>query len=296
VKMLLRPRLLAASDRLGKVSAALFRAPKIATVVVLLSLIVAVSAPAIAPHSFTEADLLVRERPPALMKSGSFDYVLGTDRQGRDILSRIIGGTRISLAVAALSVFLGCIVGTTLGLVAGYRGGWVDALIMRSVDVMLAFPSVLIALILSVTIGPSFWGVVCVVGLILWSHYARLVRGEVIAWKQRDFVSLARITGCSDARIILVHLLPNVMNSVVVLSTLQVGWAIVAEASLSFLGAGIPPPTPTWGGMLAEGRNYLETLWWISVFPGAAMMLVVLSFNMFGNWLRDAFDPKMQQL
>ena len=161
---------------------------------------------------------------------------------------------------------------------------------------MLAFPSVLIALILSVTIGPSFWGVVCVVGLILWSHYARLVRGEVIAWKQRDFVSLARITGCSDARIILVHLLPNVMNSVVVLSTLQVGWAIVAEASLSFLGAGIPPPTPTWGGMLAEGRNYLETLWWISVFPGAAMMLVVLSFNMFGNWLRDVFDPKMQQI
>jgi peptide/nickel transport system permease protein len=187
-------------------------------------------------------------------------------------------------------------VGTSLGLLAGYRGGWVDALIMRSVDVMLAFPSILMALILAVTVGPSFWMVVVVLGFILWARYARLVRGEVLAWKQRDFVALARMAGCSALRILLKHLFPNVVNSVVVLSTLQIGWTIVVEASLSFLGAGIPPPAPTWGGMVAEGRKYIDTLWWVSVFPGIAIMLVVLSFNMFGDWLRDMLDPKLRQL
>jgi peptide/nickel transport system permease protein len=266
------------------------------TAIVFLTLVVAIFAPALAPHSAVDADLRARGKPPLFLEGGEADHLLGTDRQGRDILSRIIVGTRISLSVAALSILVGGVVGTGLGLLAGYRGGWVDALIMRTVDLTLAFPSILLALIFAVTMNPSFWVVVAVLGFILWARYARLVRGEVLAWKQLDFVALARMAGCSLWRIIGRHLLPNVVNSVVVLSTLQVGWAIVVEASLSFLGAGIPPPAPTWGGMVSEGRKYLETLWWVSVFPGVAIMLVVLSFNMFGDWLRDILDPKLRQL
>jgi peptide/nickel transport system permease protein len=198
--------------------------------------------------------------------------------------------------VAALSILVGGTIGTSLGLLAGYRGGWVDALIMRMVDLSLAFPSILLALIFAVTVGASFWVVVAVLGFILWARYARLVRGEVLTWKQLDFVSLARMAGCSSLRIIATHLLPNVANSIIVLSTLQVGWAIVVEASLSFLGAGIPAPAPTWGGMVSEGRKYVDSLWWVSVFPGVAIMLVVLSFNLFGDWLRDVLDPKLRQL
>jgi peptide/nickel transport system permease protein len=280
----------------GKRLAVLKRAPKLPTAIVLVSVLVAVLAPMIAPHSAIDSDLRARGLAPAFIDGGSSEYPLGTDRQGRDILSRIIVGTRISLSVAALSILVGGVVGTSLGLLAGYRGGWVDALIMRVVDLSLAFPSILLALIFAVTMKPSFWVVVAVLGFILWARYARLVRGEVLAWKQLDFVALARMAGCSSLRIIATHLLPNVANSVVVLSTLQVGWAIVVEASLSFLGAGIPPPTPTWGGMVSEGRKYLETLWWMSVFPGVAIMLVVLSFNMFGDWLRDILDPKLRQL
>jgi peptide/nickel transport system permease protein len=164
---------------------------------------------------------------------------------------------------------------------------------MRSVDVSLAFPSLLLALIFAVTVGPSFWVVVAVLVLLIWARYARLLRGEVLSWKQRDFVASARVAGASSTRIMFVHILPNVASSVVVLSTLQVGWAILVEASLSFLGAGVPPPTPTWGGMVSDGRNYVDTLWWISVFPGLAVMLVVLAFNLLGDWLRDVLDPRI---
>lgn len=166
----------------------------------ILTLLVAIFAPVIAPHSAIDADLRARGMPPVVFEGGSWEHVLGTDRQGRDILSRILVGTRISLSVAALSILIGGVVGTSLGLLAGYRGGWVDALIMRSVDIMLAFPSILMALILAVTIGPSFWMVVVVLGFILWARYARLVRGEVLAWKERDFVALARMAGCSSLR------------------------------------------------------------------------------------------------
>ena len=280
----------------GSWLAVLKRAPKLPTAIVLLTLVVALFAPMIAPHSAVDADLRARGRPPVFIEEGSREYLLGTDRQGRDILSRIIVGTRISLSVAVLSILVGGGVGTALGLLAGYRGGWVDALIMRTVDLTLAFPSILLALIFAVTVGASFWVVVAVLGFILWARYARLVRGEVLAWKQLDFVALARMAGCSSLRIIMSHLLPNIVNSVVVLSTLQIGWAIVVEASLSFLGAGIPPPAPTWGGMVAEGRKYVDTLWWVSVCPGVAIMLVVLSFNMVGDWLRDVLDPKLRQL
>jgi peptide/nickel transport system permease protein len=290
------PVVMTTSSSWGKRLGVLKRAPKVPLAIVLLSILVAILAPVIAPHSAIDSDLRARGIAPVFIEGGSREYPLGTDRQGRDILSRIIVGTRISLSVAALSILVGGTIGTSLGLLAGYRGGWVDALIMRMVDLSLAFPSILLALIFAVTVGASFWVVVAVLGFILWARYARLVRGEVLTWKQLDFVSLARMAGCSSLRIIATHLLPNVANSIIVLSTLQVGWAIVVEASLSFLGAGIPAPAPTWGGMVSEGRKYVDSLWWVSVFPGVAIMLVVLSFNLFGDWLRVVLDPLLRQL
>jgi len=277
-------------------AAPLAHVPKVSAAIILLSLVVAVFAPLIVPHDPIDINLRERERPPAIVADGRMEYVLGTDRLGRDILSRIIMGARISLSISAMAIICGGLLGTTLGILAGYWGGWVDILVMRTADATLAFPSILIALVFSITVGPGFWVVVAVLGFILWARYARLVRGEVLSIKEREYVALARVAGASTMRIIVIHILPNVVNSLVVLSTLQVGWAIVVEAALSFLGAGIPPPTPTWGGMIADGRRFVDTLWWISFFPGIAIMLVVLAFNSFGDWLRDVLDPKLSQL
>ena len=270
--------------------------PKVPGVILLVIVVMAIFASWIAPHNATRTDLIARELPPAWTEEGSVTNLLGTDRQGRDILSRIIVGSRTSLSIAFLCILLGGLFGTAMGLIAGYRGGWIDALIMRTVDVWLAIPGILIGLILALTLGPGYWMVVMALSVILWARYARLIRGDVLSWKQRDFVALARVAGASSTRIIFVHLLPNVLNSIVVLSTLQVGWAILAIASLSFLGVGVPPPTPSWGGMVSDGRNFIDTLWWMSVFPGIAIMLVVVSFNMLGDWLRDALDPSLRQL
>jgi peptide/nickel transport system permease protein len=281
---------------LGKATRFFSRAPKFPLAVVVLSILIASFAPLLAPFSPSNPDLGVRLQPPVFMEGGTAQHALGTDRQGRDIVSRVIYGTRMSLFVAALSIAFGGVVGTVLGLLAGYFGGWIDAVVMRAVDAMLAFPSIFIALIFVVNVGPSLWVVVGVLALILWSRYARLVRGEVLVWKQRDFIALARVAGCSPIRIMVVHILPNVVNSIIVLSTLQVGWVIIIEAALSFLGAGVPPPTPTWGGMVAGGRHQLDSAWWISVMPGIVIMLVVLAFNLLGDWLRDILDPKLNQL
>jgi len=275
---------------------ALGRAPRLAGLVVALSVVVAVFAGVLTPYDPLAIDPAEGERPPVFTKEGAWTHPLGTDRKGRDILSRVILGTRVSLAVAAGAIAIGGLVGTGLGVLAGWRGGWVEALIMRAADGFLAFPSVLIALVLAVTVGPSFGVVVAVLGLILWARFARLVRGEVLYWKTRDFIGLARVAGAPGPYIVRRHILPNIMNSIVVLATLQVGWAMIVEASLSFLGAGIPPPTPTWGNMVAEGLSFIERAWWISVCPGVAMMLVVLSFNVVGDWIRDSLDPRLRQL
>lgn len=271
-------------------------APKLPLAIIVLALFTTLFADVIVPHSPTQIHMADTRKPPAFLQGGEIRFLLGTDLLGRDVLSRILKGTQVSLAVAGATIAVVGLLGTTLGLVAGYRGGWVDTLIMRTVDAALAFPAILIALVFVVTVGPGFWVVVSVLVLIQWARYARLVRGEVLSWKERDFVALARVAGCSTGRIIRLHILPNVLNSVVVLSTLQVGWIIAVEATLSFLGAGVPPPTPTWGAMVADGRNYLRTTWWISMFPGGAILVVVLSFNLFGDWLRDALDPKLRQL
>jgi peptide/nickel transport system permease protein len=271
-------------------------APRLPLLIVLVALLVTIFADVLVPHPPTKIHMLETRKPPAFLPGGDGRFLLGTDLLGRDILSRIVKGTQVSLAVAGATILLVGIFGTTMGLIAGYQGGAIDAFIMRTVDAALAFPAILIALVLVVTVGPGFWVVVSVLVLLQWARYARLVRGEVLSWKEREFVALARVAGCSTLRIVRRHILPNVINSVVVLSTLQVGWIIAVEATLSFLGAGVPPPTPTWGGMVADGRNYLGSAWWISLFPGTAILIVVLSFNLLGDWLRDALDPKLRQL
>jgi peptide/nickel transport system permease protein len=279
--------------------AAATRLPKVPTVIVVLVFLTAISADWLTGTILPEAnqiDLRFRYTAPWPLEGSSPAHLLGTDRLGRDLLSRMMIGARNSLAVALVPICFAAAVGTSLGLVSGYLGRWVDAVIMRFVDIMLSFPAILVALVFVVTVGASFWMVVAILALLLWAHFARLVRGEVLSWKARDFVALARVAGASTPRIIVQHLFPNIFNSVVVLATLQVGWAIVVESALSFLGAGIPPPAPTWGNLVAEGRDVLDSAWWISVLPGLAIMLVVLSFNLFGDWLRDVLDPKLRQL
>lgn len=270
--------------------------PILPLLIVLLAVAAALLADVIAPHGPDELHLAHARQGWVFSEEGSWEFPLGTDSLGRDILSRIIKGAQVSMAVAAGTVLLAGSIGTTLGIVAGYFGGWVDTVIMRLVDGWLAFPAILIALVFAVTVGPSVTVVVSVMALILWARYARLIRGEVLSLKERDFVALARVAGGSPLRIMASHLLPNVLNSVIVLSTLQIGWAITVEATLSFLGAGVPPPTPTWGGMVADGRDLIRSAWWISVFPGAAIGLVVLSFNLIGDRIRDLLDPKLRAL
>ena len=272
------------------------RAPIAAVLFIAAMVLMAAGADLLAPHSPIAVRMELALRPPWFMAGGQHAYPLGTDALGRDVLSRLMYGGRASLVVALVSIGISTVVGTGLGLVAGYAGGWVDTVIMRAVDVVLTLPVILLALIFVVIAGPSLWVVTAILTLVLWSRFARLVRGEALAWKQREFVQYARGAGSTPLRIMLVHVLPNLLNSVIVLATLQVGFAIVVEASLSFLGAGAPPPAPTWGGMIAAGRTYMETAWWLVLFPGTAIVLTVLSFNLFGDWLRDVLDPTIQQL
>ena len=229
-------------------------------------------------------------------KGGSWEYPLGTDKQGRDILSRIMHGARISLMVSSLAILLGGGLGTILGMLAAYRGGKTDAIIMRIVDIKLAFPSILLALVLVAAIGAGFTTVIVVIAVLLWARYARVVRGEALSIKQQDFIDRARVSGASNIRIMMKHIFPNLVNTVVVLATLEVGHVIILESTLSFLGAGIPAPTPAWGVMVADGRDLITTAWWIFLFPCLAIVLTVLSMNLLGDWLRDKLDPKLRNV
>jgi peptide/nickel transport system permease protein len=272
------------------------RTPVVSLGIIGVFVLVAILAPLLSPADPYEQTLRLRFRPPVWDERGSWAHPLGTDRLGRDLLTRIIWGSRISLAAGVLTVLLASAVGAAIGLVAGYYGGRIDAGLMRVTDATLSFPVILLALILAVTVGPSFTNVVIAIAVILWARYARVIRSQVLTLMELDFIAQARLAGAGGWRIITRHLLPNTLNTLVVLVTLQVGYVIIVEASLSFLGAGIPPPTPAWGSMIAEGRDVVTSAWWVSMFPGLAILLVVLAFNLLGDWLRDTLDPKLRQL
>jgi len=270
--------------------------PWLSVGIIAAMLFMAIFAPLISPHSPIDQSLPEKLIPPVWEEGGTAKYILGTDIFGRDVLSRLFYGARVSMIVTALALLVGGGVGLAIGIVSGYVGGRLDSLLMRIVDAALAFPTILFALLLAVTMGQGLQTIVIAISLLLWARFARVVRGEVLAVKGRDFVALARVHGCSPLRIMATHILPNVLNTFMVLLTLHVGVVIVAEASLSFLGAGVPPPTPSWGLMVAEGRGKISSAWWLSLIPGIAITLVVLAFNLFGDWLRDRLDPKLRQL
>jgi len=273
------------------------RFPSISLFILIFLLVLpGIFAPQLAPHNPIKGSLGARLKPPAWVAGGSITYPLGTDKVGRDILSRIIYGARVSLSVSLVAIVVSGAIGVTLGLIAGYFGGKIDALIMRLVDISLGLPVILIALVFVAVVGPSFGTVIIVTSFLLWARYARQVRGETLSIRERDFISRARVAGASHLRIMFRYILPNVINTLTVLATLQIGAIILLESTLSFLGAGIPRPTPTWGSMIADGRDLIVVAWWIAMFPGLAIMLTVLSLNLLGDWLRDHLDPKLRNI
>jgi peptide/nickel transport system permease protein len=260
--------------------------------------LIALFAGAIAPYDPTEpipgAKIF---EPPFWSAGGSAHVLLGTDFQGRDVLSRLIFGSRVSLIVGITGTLVAGCIGTAMGVMSGYLGGWVDQVIMRVTDAWLALPALVFAIFLATVAGPSMWNIVIILGAVYWTRYARVIRGEVLSLREREFVKLAEIAGASRARVIFRHILPNVLNSAMVLASLTIGVVIIAEASLSFLGVGVPAPQPAWGSMLAEGRSMLMVGdWWLTIFPGLCILLVVLATQLLGDWLRVRLDPQLRNL
>ncbi len=271
--------------------------PVIPIAILTVIALTAIFANLLAPHNPEVGSLTARFRPPVWQAGGSMNHILGTDQLGRDVLSRLIFGARVSLVVGFTAVIVAGVIGTTLGILAGYIGGWVDQAIMRLTDAWLALPGLTFAIFLAAIVGPSMWNIVIILGAVYWTRYARVVRGEVLSLKEREFVRLAVVAGCSRMAIMRRHILPNVVNSAIVLATLMLGVVIVTEASLSFLGVGVPPPQPAWGLMLSDGKQGLMVgYWWLTVMPGCCIMLMVLSANLLGDWLRVKLDPQLRQL
>ncbi|MBV9581173.1 MAG: ABC transporter permease, partial [Chloroflexi bacterium] len=268
--------------------------PLAPTAIIALFVIFAVLAPLLSPYDPTQIQLTQKLKPPLLFAGGSAAHLLGTDNLGRDVLSRVIWGARVSLGVTAAVVVLSSIVGLLIGLAAGYVGGRTDDFLMRLADGSIAFPAILIALLFAVSLGPGVTTVILALSVLSWANYSRIVRGEVLHLRQSEFIVGARVIGCSPVRVMATHLFPNLLDVWVVMITLQVGLIVLSEAALGFLGAGVPPPTPSWGSLVSDGRNYVDTAWWISFFPGLAIGLLVLSVNYLGDWLRDRMDPRLR--
>ncbi len=243
------------------------------------------------PHDPYIADISLRLLPPAWEAGSEAGYPLGTDALGRDMLSMMVHGARYSLAIVSLAALLSLVVGVSLGLFAGYRRGWPDELIMRLVDIQLAFPLVVLVIAVVAVLGPSFWNLVLVLGLAGWAPFARIVRGVVLSLREKEFVEATRAVGAGPVRIMLRHLLPNTVTAIVIFLTFDLARLLLLESSLAFLGLGVQPPTPSWGAMIADGRQYLFEAWWDAALPGLAIILAVLSFNFLGDGLRDALDP-----
>lgn len=255
--------------------------------VIILGLIfIALFAPVLTPKDPLKQDIINRLKPP------SPEHFLGTDDLGRDVLSRIIFGTRISMMVGIVAISIAVTIGSIIGLMSGYFGKWVDMILMRFVDIMLCFPTFFLILMVIAFLEPNILNIMVVIGLTSWTSLARLVRGETLSIRERDYVAAAKMIGLSNRRILFVHILPNVIAPVIVVATIGVGGAILVESSLSFLGLGVQPPTPSWGNMLTSGKDYIHFAWWLMLFPGLAILVTVLAFNLLGEGLRDVLDPR----
>jgi len=254
----------------------------------------ALLAPYLAPYDPTVQDINNRLKPPAWDPKGSWAHLLGTDHLGRDILSRLIYGSRISLIVGLSAVLVSGTLGILIGLLAGYYGKWLDDIFMRVVDIQLAFPFILLAIAVVAVLGPSLRNIIIVLGVTGWVVYARVIRAEVLSAREAEFIQAIHALGGGTLRILFRHLLPNVVSPGIVIATLEVARMIILESALSFLGLGVQPPTPTWGGMLSDGRQYIYNAWWLATFPGLAIMLTVLGINLLGDWIRDLLDPKLE--
>jgi len=266
----------------------------VGAILVIAVCLVALCAPLLATHDPGKINPSQRLLPPAWLDGSASDHFLGTDNLGRDIWSRIVYGSQVSLIVGICAVLVSGAIGAVLGLLAGYYGKWINAVIMRVADSFLAIPTILLMLVVLAVLGPGLGTLILVIGTTNWVSYARVVRGEVLSVKEREFVKAAKAVGARDIRIIISHILPNVLSSFIVISTMSVATTIIMEASLSFLGLGIKPPAVSWGGMLSDGRQYMATSWWVATFPGLAITITVLGVIFLGDWLRDILDPRMK--
>lgn len=268
--------------------------PTLPIAILVIMAVAAIIGPRLTPGESEVSDLSIALLPPAWEDGGDWKYPLGTDDSGRDILSRILDGARVTAFVAGGAILIAAAIGVVLGVLAGFRGGIVDAVVMWAVDTLYALPTLILVIVAVTVIGHSLWALMLIMGLLGWAGHARVIRGQVLALRHREFVTLARIGGCSNLRIMRKHILPNVVGSILVLTTLNVGSFILLESALSFLGLGVRPPNASWGVMLADGRNYISTAWWIVTFPGIAIGLTILCGNLLGDWLRDHLDPTLE--
>jgi peptide/nickel transport system permease protein len=270
--------------------------PIIPLLILALLVIGAVFADVLAPHEPLQVELTNALQPPFYHEGGSADHLLGTDELGRDILSRLMFGGRVSLLLALSVIILGGVVGVSLGLLSGYAGGMTDSVIQRGVEAILSLPTIMVALVFVFVMGQTYASIIIILSPFVAAELARMVRGEALSIRRTNYVALARVAGASHLRVIVKHILPNVAGTIIVVATLQVGALILVEASLSFLGVGVPPPTPAWGLMIDGGREYVATKYWLSLYPGLAIVLTVLSINWIGDWLQNILDPKQQML